>query len=111
MASWPFHQYFDGLHTSLAPGHPMIAIHHTSTEHQPKQMDDFPGELRTRVDIVIECFQANVARDIGRMLKNGSEQLSVTEWKTFVHVKDAEMFRSCLKWKYEKTKQIWQEYY
>ena len=108
MATWPFHQLFDGLHTTR--GHPLLAIHHVSTDSHSIQMDDdCPGELRTRVDIAIECFSANIAKEVGGLLRTGSTCESDIVWKTFVYVKDPEMFCSCLKWKYEETKRIWDE--
>lgn len=106
LASWIFHQYFDGFHT--VTGTPLIAIYHISTDNTPILMDEFPTELRTRVEIGIECFSQNVAEEVGGWLKMGSERISDIEWKTFVHVKDPEMFCSCLEWKYKETKVIWE---
>ena len=63
-----------------------------------------PPEPRTRIELEIECFSTNIAKEVGGWLKLGSERISDIKWKTFVHVKNPEPFRSCLEWKY---KDIW----
>lgn len=103
IASWHFHQYFDGLHVSA--GFPMIAIRPISVGN-PIQMEDCPSEVRSQVDIVIECFSDEVAKVIKGWLKLGSDVSSDT-LKTWVYVKDAEMFCDCLNWKYEDNKKMW----
>ena len=110
--TWELHQAFDGLNTidteSGLIDIPLIAI------KPPAKVQNVPIVLdssvkRTQVDIEVECLNTNVAETVGDRLKEGSTRLSGTKWKTMVHVSDAELFCSCLQWKYDDTHKKWDE--
>ena len=97
-----FLDFFDGTMTidqkSGVEDIPLFAI-------KPPERHDFKEELvgsspvkRKRVEVVIECRDDGVGDDVCKRLKMGSENVSDTQFKTFVHVSDADMFCDCLEW-------------
>ena len=106
-----FHDFFDGMMTidqkSGEEDIPLFAI-------KPPERRDFKEELvgspplkRKRVEVVIECRDDRFGDHVCKRLKMGSEKVSDTQFKTFVHVSDADMFCDCLEWKYMAACKRW----
>ena len=53
------------------------------------------------------CFNEVAANCVAPYIKEGSVQVSESEWKVPLFVTDPERFRQCLKSKYEETMIIW----
>ena len=60
-----------------------------------------------KVEVVIECRDDRFGDHVSKRLKMGSEKVSDTQFKTFVHVSDADMFCDCLEWKYMAACKRW----
>lgn len=87
-----FHDLFDGTMTCDVdigvPDVPLIAI------KPPEERDIFREEVvssspplkRKRVQVVVECRNDSVGEIVEKRLKLGSEKLSVTKFKTHIHV-------------------------
>lgn len=82
---------------------------------RPPKRRDFSEELigspplkRKRVEVVIECRDDVVGEMVNQHLKMGSEKLSGTQFKTFVHVADPNVFCDCLEWKYKDSCKRWE---
>lgn len=100
-ASWPFHQLLDGLNT--IDGLPHVRLEPVQTDTFIKETLD--GEDRFKVFVNIVYHKTQYASCIG--LKHGSEKLSDTTWRSFVHVKDPTLFCECLQWKNDDTAEKW----
>ena len=102
--SWTFHQYLDGLNTRDLETYehdlPLIAIRYVSTEVG----DIVPG--RRKVIVAIEC-RVDVADHVLLLLREGSHRNGPNELVSFIFVRDVEVFKSCLEWKYADTKSKW----
>ncbi len=107
-----FHDYFDGMMTTDVntgiSDVPLIAV------KPPEERDDFREEFcgeppikRKRVEVVVVCRNEKVGTIVGKRLKMSTETLSVTQYKTYVHVADASTFCDCLDWKYKNSCEIW----
>ena len=91
-----FHDYFDGVMTAdTETGNidiPLIAI-------KPPERHDFTEELvgnpplkRKRVEVVVECRDEAIGEIVRKQLKVGTENLSDTQYKTYLHVAEPEIF-------------------
>jgi len=105
--SWtPFHQHLDGLNT---PGNlPQVAIRFEKDQGEERVGN--PPTKRHRVDIVLEFRDAASEEIMAPRLKNGSVKLRDHEWRTFVHVLDAQTFQDSLNWKHQDTKRKWDQF-
>ena len=107
--SWtPLHQLFDGLNT--AEGVPMLAIKPLSEVHFDEINVGIPPVKRYKVDLEIEFCDESSAMDMEHRFKDGSERMSSTKWRSFVHVTDPERFCNFLKFKYRNTMKDWKKF-
>jgi len=103
--SWSTHQRFDGLYTINDQLVPQIAISYVDRSNK---MEVFGFEERERVEIAIECENAQILGIMYDRMKAGSQMDEVKKKiYTYVYVKDAVDFQRCLTHKYNETKFVW----
>jgi hypothetical protein len=102
-ASWPFHQHLDGLHTPNGIGL-AISLDPTAPTQEEVVIND-GYELRWRVVVLIHFQNIKVANVFQAILKPGTERLTDTCFKSFIHVRDDAKFSKCIKEKLQDQKQ------
>jgi hypothetical protein len=65
------------------------------------------GKTRTRVNLLIEFFDARVAQIFVRTLQDGAVQISPLEYQVCVHVLDPKLFCTQVQFKYASAHLQW----
>ena len=108
-----FHDCFDGMMTndqkSGVEDVPLFAIKPPETRVFKEALVGSPPLKWKRVEIARECRDEVIGEMIGKHLKMGSEKVSGTLFKTFVHVANATTFCDCLVWKYKDVCNSWRK--
>ncbi len=101
------HNYFDGMQiVDPITGQlklPLLAI--KPLEHVGDEYLGEPPRKLQKLEIEAEFRTDDVAKTV--LFKEGSEKLSGSLWKSFIHVNDAKKCQDCLNWKYKRTKKAW----
>lgn len=107
--SWtPLHQFFDGLNT--AEDVPMVAVKPLAEVNFEEINVGIPSEKRYKVPLEIEFCDETSALEMENRFKDGSEKVSPTKWRSFVHVTDPARFCRFLKFKYRATMKDWKKF-
>ena len=108
-----FHDYFDGMmtldQTSGSEDVPQFAIKPPETCDFREELVGEPPLKRKRVEVTVECRNVIIADVVCKHLKDGSEKVSDTHFKTYVHVENASRFCDSLDWKYKHVYAKWKE--
>jgi hypothetical protein len=109
LLSWPLHQRFDGMVTMGRHEVPQIAIGYSKVlaENEDVGKPGYPL-MRSKVEISIESYDAQLLGDVEATLKPGSRREGAILY-TFVHVQDHVNFSICLMTRYEETLQLWRD--
>lgn len=107
--SWAFHQLFDGLDTSEDHRIPLLSMGWLESSDHAVQFED--GERRYKVDLLLEFFTEEAENDFKDSLKVGPTREKGRAWKTFVHVRDPDLFKECIQWKHDETVRLWDAHY
>jgi hypothetical protein len=101
-ASWPFHQMLDGLNTEEKI--PLLRVRFKSVSPH-KQADN---DNRYAVTSAIEFKDVDMANNY--QSPEGAKRLDDKSWEVTVSVKDKEIFKTCVDWKYGDTTKKWDVY-
>ena len=82
---------------------PLVAI--KPLEEVREEHVGSPQMKRQRVEVELEFRTKEIAETLA--FKDGSNRMTNTVWKSFIHVEDAKTCQTCLNWKYKKTKKAW----
>ena len=106
-ASWAFHQQIDGLNTIDGLGAAIRFDHLGDVEEV--HMGNGRYEKRRKVIVIVEFRNSGVARAFGGLLKEGTEQISDTEYRSFIYARNGATMQHCLEEKYQETTEIWRK--
>ena len=106
-----FNDFFEGRRTidpiTGEDDLPLFAIKPPNSREFKEELIGSPPLKRKRVEVLIECRDDTVGEKVCERLKTGSEKMSDTQFKTFVHVEDPNMFCDSLEWKYMDICKRW----
>lgn len=107
--SWtPLHQLFDGLNTTEEVA--MVAIKPLMEVDFEEVNVGIPAEKRYNVPLEIEFCDENSALEMENRFKDGSNKMSATKWRSFVHVTNPDRFCTFLNFKYRATMKDWKKF-
>ena len=98
-ASWLFHQQLDGL--NVEEGIPLVALSWTDASDGP--LASHNG--RYRVALLVEFFYQELAAAFAA--PDLSRKVDGKKWQITVYVEDKDLFKECVDWKSDHTKEQW----
>jgi len=104
VASWPFHQMLDGLNTEET-SIPQVALSVRSTsEHRSAAHAN-----RFSVTLGLEFFEKVDADSF--QPRKGAKRIDDKTWETVVVVSDTKVFKECVEWNGNDTREKWQQHW
>jgi hypothetical protein len=103
-ASWTFHQHLDGLNTPSGIGIAIALDSEIAAVREEVLVND-NYEYRDRVSVLLYFEDINVANVFQTLLKQGTERLGDSCFRSFVHVRSASKFSKCVAKKLRDQKQ------
>jgi hypothetical protein len=102
-ASWPFHQHLDGLNTMCGIGLTISLDPDIQPVREEVAVND-SYEDRDKVSVLIHFQDVEVAKFFEAMLKAGTDRISDTCFKSFIHVRSVSNFSMCISKKLQDQK-------
>jgi GTP cyclohydrolase I len=99
-SSWNFRQLFDDLHTAERGVGIVLRFVGSNPTAEKVLLTPNRYESRYRVTISVEFQSALVATSFAAFFKNGTERVTDTMFRSFIFVKDVDVFQDCLRKKF-----------
>uniref|UniRef100_A0A6T7I4N0 Uncharacterized protein n=1 Tax=Attheya septentrionalis TaxID=420275 RepID=A0A6T7I4N0_9STRA len=100
-ASWYFHQLLDGVHTDDKI--PLVVLTFVSASEARLADKDNRYQVKISVEFFDQKYRETYQAPVGARLMDGV-------WQTSVFVKDKNIFKTCVDWKEQDTRNKWKQH-